>query len=384
MFLPLGDRPNPKGYQAYVNYALIAANIAVYALVTLPHSLAPIDPSAPEVQAYLRHMLPNLPPGTPPEALLQRLSAYDLVVFAHGYIPAAPEWSDLLTSMFLHGGFLHLAGNMLFLWIYGDNVEHRLGRVRYLLVYLLSGALATWTFAWMTPQGTAPLVGASGAISGVLGLYFVLFPRNQVKLFVALFPILFEVIYLPARWVLGAYVLLDNLLPLLTRTASSVAYGAHLGGFAAGVAAAFWAKRYGLPHPRRGAEAQSTQDLLRSAVQRAKSSRDEVAVLNLAEHAPLEELLRLPPEALIPIAEGLLEEGALAASDRILRQVVRRPDLPSPLRARGLLLLGELRLMEGQPTSAYQYLVSALELTPDADTRTRAGIALRQIMPQGT
>jgi membrane associated rhomboid family serine protease len=159
--------------------------------------------------------------------------------FVHGYKPGAPEITDLFFCMFLHGGFLHLAGNMLFLWIFGDNAEHRLGRIGYLLTYLAAGVVATLAFAVFAGDSMTPLVGASGAISGVLGLYFLLFKRNRIKVFIFLFPFFMNVILLPARWVLGFYVIIDNLLPIILGAQSNVAYGAHLGGFLAGLIVAF-------------------------------------------------------------------------------------------------------------------------------------------------
>ena len=152
----------------------------------------------------------------------------------------------LLTSMFLHGGFMHLAGNMLFLWIYGDNVEHRLGPARYLAAYLGTGMLATLSHAVLDFESVLPMVGASGAISGVLGFYFIWFPRNRVRLWIMLFPIFMQVVYAPARLVLGMYLIVDNLLPfLVTRGAGGggVAYGAHIGGFVGGLAYAWWSGR---------------------------------------------------------------------------------------------------------------------------------------------
>jgi hypothetical protein len=139
--------------------------------------------------------------------------------------------------MFLHGGWLHLAGNMLFLYIFGDNVEYRLGSLRYLFAYLGAGAAATLFFALFVPGSQVPLIGASGAISGILGFYFVWFPRNQVKVFVFLFPLLMTHVLISARLVLGFYLLVDNLLPFLITGSQGggVAHGAHIGGFLAGM-----------------------------------------------------------------------------------------------------------------------------------------------------
>jgi membrane associated rhomboid family serine protease/sRNA-binding protein len=140
----------------------------------------------------------------------------------------------LFGSMFLHAGWVHLLGNMLFLYIFGDNVEAHLGRPLYALVYLMTGALGTLCYALLRQHADVHVIGASGAIAGILGCYFVWFPHNRVRVF-AFFLLFMDVIRVPARIVLGAFLLFDNLLPLLTGDASSnVAYGAHLGGFIAG------------------------------------------------------------------------------------------------------------------------------------------------------
>jgi membrane associated rhomboid family serine protease len=236
VFFPIGDAPNPRNFRAWVTWAIIVANVLVYVLVTLPLSAQEASRNDPRIGDYvemLRHS--GLDRGTVGEALGQ-LSVYDLFVFQHGFRPADPSFADLFSSLFLHAGFLHLAGNMFFLWIYGDNVEHRVGRIAYFLLYVLTGVAATIGFALLDLDSQLPLVGASGAISGVLGLYFVLFPRNRVKVFVALFPFLMDTFLVPARLVLGIFVVIDNLFPFLFGSHSGVAYGAHLGGFVAGAA----------------------------------------------------------------------------------------------------------------------------------------------------
>jgi membrane associated rhomboid family serine protease len=176
----------------------------------------------------------------PAQAILEHISAYDLFVFQHGFRPAEFSVQTLFTSMFLHGGWLHLAGNMLFLWIFGDNVEARLGRIGYLLSYLGTGAAATLFFTLFVLDSQVPLIGASGAISGVLGCYFIWFPRNQVKTFIFLFPFIMTTVLIPARLVLGFYLVVDNLVPFLLAAGASggVAHGAHIGGFVAGLALA--------------------------------------------------------------------------------------------------------------------------------------------------
>jgi rhomboid family protein len=146
---------------------------------------------------------------------------------------------SIFLSMFLHGGWAHILGNMLYLWIFGDNVEDRMGHAGYLVFYLLSGVAATLAHAFMSPHSTMPAIGASGAISGVLGAYLVMFPRARV---VTLIPLGFflRLAELPALLVLGMWFLLQ----LLSGTASlnaptaqegGVAWWAHIGGFAFGM-----------------------------------------------------------------------------------------------------------------------------------------------------
>lgn len=235
MFLPIGDEPNPRRF-AWMNWLLILANVAMYMLWTFPLSLQRADPNDPLLPAYM-DMLRTIPAAADVLGqLLTNLSAYDLFVFEHGYKAGAPSLDDAFTAMFLHGGFMHLAGNMLFLWIYGDNVEARLGSGRYLLAYLFTGMVGTGLQAFFTPGSMMPIVGASGAISGVLGFYFVYFPHNNIKVFTFLFPFYVGTLRIAARWVLGVYLVFDNILPLFVQVGpSGVAHGAHVGGFVAGL-----------------------------------------------------------------------------------------------------------------------------------------------------
>lgn len=244
MLLPIGDIPNPENYTPWGNWLLIVVNVAVYLFISYPLTLQGVNLHDPALPEYLRFIAPSLPRNLSLTYLLQQLSSYDIFVYTHGYKAGAPQLSDLFSSLFLHGGLLHLAGNMLFLWIYGDNVEHRLGHLPYLLLYLLCGVAATLFFALFTSVSMTPLIGASGAISGVLGLYFIFFPRNQVKVFLAFFPIFFNVVLLPSRLVLGFYLLIDNLLPFLIAARGGVAYGAHIGGFLAGLICAWGYNRW--------------------------------------------------------------------------------------------------------------------------------------------
>lgn len=147
---------------------------------------------------------------------------------------ALPAWIDLLTCMFLHGGWAHLLGNMLFLWVFGNNIEDRLGPPLFLAFYLAAGI--TGTLAHMGfDRGWMPLIGASGAISGVMGAYIVLYPRARI---LALAPVGWYLmsVKLPAWIFLGIYIVVQNLFPATFSAGGSVAYWAHIGGFAAGAA----------------------------------------------------------------------------------------------------------------------------------------------------
>ncbi|HEX8336273.1 MAG TPA: rhomboid family intramembrane serine protease [Pyrinomonadaceae bacterium] len=238
MVVPIGDDNSGRRTTPVVNYLLIAANVLVfvffqglgandrftYAWSTVPGEIVtgrdirtpprdvPVDPTGQTVQ------IPGLQP-TPGSVYL-----------------------TLLTSMFMHGGLLHLLGNLLFLWIFGDNLEDRLGRVRYLIFYLLCGVLASLAHVFSTlafSEGGSgmlvPSLGASGAISGVLGGYVLLLPHNRVK--VILLRVFTEV---PAYVALGLWFLFQFVsgLGILGGGAQEggVAYAAHIGGFVAGLA----------------------------------------------------------------------------------------------------------------------------------------------------
>ena len=150
-----------------------------------------------------------------------------------GWLPAG---ATILTSMFLHGGWLHLIGNMLYLWIFGDNIEDRLGRGRFVVFYLVCGAVAALGQGVADPRSEVPMIGASGAISGVLGAYLVLYPRAKV---LVLLPLLFFVtaVRVPALVVLGIWFAAQLLSSLAAAPGAGggVAFAAHVGGFVAGV-----------------------------------------------------------------------------------------------------------------------------------------------------
>jgi membrane associated rhomboid family serine protease len=160
-----------------------------------------------------------------------------IFVETYGVVPAYFTWLSVLTSMFLHGGWLHFGGNMLYLWIFGDNVEDRLGHGRYLLFYLGSGAAAALAQTATSPSSLVPMVGASGAIAGVMGAYFVLFPHSRVltAVFIVFF---FDVIEIPAIFFLGIWFLMQFFSGVGSLGADAaqggVAFWAHIGGFVVG------------------------------------------------------------------------------------------------------------------------------------------------------
>ena len=174
---------------------------------------------------------------------------YESALFRMGTIPyeithgvelnpegAFPIPLTLFTAMFLHGGFLHLAGNMLYLWIFGDNIEDRLGHVKFFLFYILSGVAASLLFVLTSPQSQIPMVGASGAIAGVLGAYMITYPKARI-LTLVFFGFFIRVTPIPALFLLGFWFLFQLLyaLPAIGTTASGIAFFAHVGGFLAGI-----------------------------------------------------------------------------------------------------------------------------------------------------
>ena len=168
-------------------------------------------------------------------ALLYGAIPHNLITF-HSAQQVSPLES-VFTSMFLHGGFLHVGGNMLYLWIFGDNIEDELGHFRFLLFYLFSGIAAVYVYAMTDPKSMLPMIGASGAISGVLGAYILLFPRAKVHTLL-FFGFFWQVVRIPAVFVIGFWILLQVLSGFLNAGSlhhGGVAWFAHVGGFLAGL-----------------------------------------------------------------------------------------------------------------------------------------------------
>ena len=243
MVLPVHD-VNPTRRTPVVTYLLIAANVLVFLFSPVVSHVLGGDPRAQQCRqvAFFDQY------AAKPDELLhgrQEPSGATGQVGrgAAGQVGCVEQQPppfhknpvlSVLTAMFLHGGWLHLLGNMLFLYVFGNNVEDRLGRLRYLAFYLGCGYVATYGFAVFTPDSTAPLVGASGAIAGVLGAYLVLFPRAKVWSLLTFF--FFLPVRLPAWLVLGSWFLLQYLYfrGATLAAGSGVAYGAHVIGFVVG------------------------------------------------------------------------------------------------------------------------------------------------------
>lgn len=205
--IPIRDQI-PTRRTPVITYLLIAANVFVYLLLWLSGS------------------------------------SQDVLFYQYGLIPAhfstgihLSDIANIFTSMFMHAGLLHLGGNMLYLWIFGDNVEDCMGRGKFFLFYLVGGVIASITHILTNPGSTIPTVGASGAIAAVLGAYLVLFPRSRVLTFIPI-GFLLRLTAVPAVIVLGMWFFLqlfDGVLALGGADVGGVAVWAHIGGFVAGM-----------------------------------------------------------------------------------------------------------------------------------------------------
>jgi len=226
MLLPLrDDNPLNNIRLAYVTLGIIVACVLVFAFqLTL---------SGEEEQIFVFGF-----------------GAIPAVIFGMIELPAAiqqvPAALTLVTSMFLHGGFMHLLGNMLFLWVLGDNVEDAMGHKRFVIFFLAAGVIAALAHAITGPGSQIPMIGASGAISGVIGAYLMLHPKARIKTLVWIF-----ILSLPAWVVLGFWIGLQ-VLSAATDTGGGVAWWAHIGGFLAGVILVIPMRRKGVPLFDRG------------------------------------------------------------------------------------------------------------------------------------
>jgi membrane associated rhomboid family serine protease len=228
--LPISDENERGTGPAFVSLAFIAINVAVFLLLQGAGA-------STEGQAFtygyaaVPYEITNGVDLVEPTPI-----TIDGQVFQVPQEPGpSPIWLTLLTAMFMHADWLHLLGNMLFLWIFGDNVEHRVGHVPYIGFYLLAGVAASFAQILVGTDSVIPTLGASGAIAGVLGAYLVLFPGNRVLVILLRFPI-----WVPAIVAIGMWAALQVIGGFGTPTeGGGVAYMAHIGGFVAGVAAGF-------------------------------------------------------------------------------------------------------------------------------------------------
>ena len=211
--LPIGDENEHSGL-AFVTIALIVLNVLAF--------LNEINRPDRAVQAFIFAW------GVVPRE-------YAVGTDLPPLIPL-PYWSTMLTSMFLHGGWGHLGGNMLFLWIFGDNIEHRLGHLRFLVFYLACGVAASVAHIVFNSGSALPAVGASGAISGVLGGYLLMFPRNRVYVLTWGGVMAVPALFMLGLWILTQFVNGVGSIAVTDETGGGgVAYMAHIGGFAAGL-----------------------------------------------------------------------------------------------------------------------------------------------------
>jgi rhomboid family protein len=220
---------NPRLRTPVVTIGVIALNTAVWVLVQGMGADPALTRSVCELGLIPGELLHRIPAGT----------AVPLGPGASCVVGYGATWLTPLSSMFLHGSWLHLIGNMWFLWLFGDNIEDSMGRVRYALFYLLSGLGAAATQTLLTPTSAIPMIGASGAISGVMGAYVVLYPTVQVHILVVLVVFITRIV-VPAYLMLGYWFLLQLVQGTATLgSTGGVAFWAHVGGFVAGAGLIF-------------------------------------------------------------------------------------------------------------------------------------------------
>ena len=213
MLLPYGDTNIPGAPTPVVTYLLIAACVAAFVY---------------EVQL------------TPDEL--------EALFYRYGFVPAGGlDKSTVITGAFLHGGFAHLIGNMLFLWLFGDNIEQTVGRPRYVAFYFAGAVVAALAHYLSNPASTLPAVGASGAIAAVMGAYIVLFPHSQIRMLWLFFPFRISAVLFLGVWIAQQLFSGAADLGVPTEDTAGVAWWAHIGGFAFGVVCGFFFRRFKAP-----------------------------------------------------------------------------------------------------------------------------------------
>lgn len=218
---------NPTELTPVVTVGIIVANVVVWLFVEGMGAPASLARSICQLGLIPGELLRTVPPGT----------MVPLGPELHCILSADPHWWSLVTSMFLHGGWMHIAANMWFLWVFGNNIEDSMGHVRFVVFYLLCGVVAAGTQMLVNPDAVVPMVGASGAISGVMGAYVLLYPRVRVHTLVWL-GFFVTTVVLPAYVMLGYWFLVQLLMGAaggFSPTEGGVAVWAHIGGFVAGM-----------------------------------------------------------------------------------------------------------------------------------------------------
>ena len=238
LMFPLRDEnPHPPGFKPKVTIALIIVNVIVF-FMQVAYTGQFFDFSNQNTFTMFYNW------GAVPACVTGEFSAIDT---GNGIVQC-PAFSEitLLTSTFMHGGLLHLGGNIWFLWIFGDNIEQKFGKVKYLGIYLMWGIAAGLIHILGDPTSGIPAVGASGAISGVLGAYLMIFPRARIQTFMML-GFFWRMMHIQARWFLPFWLVFQNLLPFFIGgfgiAGGGVAYLAHIGGFAVGLATGYLYKK---------------------------------------------------------------------------------------------------------------------------------------------
>ena len=223
---PIGDDNSDRTIQPIVNYAIIGLNVLVFVLLQQLGTNEAFDYAFSLVPKEITTGVDLVGPQIvvdPSGGEAARIMLYDTPL---------PVYFNFLTSMFMHGGFMHLFGNMMFLLIFGDNLENLIGHVKYAVFYLVCGFAAALAQIFMDPNSVIPMLGASGAISGVLGGYVVLFPTRKVRAIIFNF-----LTTIPAIGAIGIWIVYQLILGWFTPAGSGgVAYAAHIGGFVAGAA----------------------------------------------------------------------------------------------------------------------------------------------------
>jgi membrane associated rhomboid family serine protease len=237
MVMPLRDDDTDRRTVPVVTYALIAVNILVWLIeLGLGEKFINGYSTVPFEITHGRDLVG-----------MQTIHAGGQSIPIHLYPGPTPIYLTLLTSMFMHASWLHIGGNMLYLWIFGDNIEDRIGHVKFLLFYLVCGLAASAADILFKTDSVIPSLGASGAIAGVLGAYLVLFPQRKVRVLVSR-----QVVNMPAFMVLGLWILLQifSQISVVGGEAGGVAYMAHIGGFIAGIVLIFLLGGRRAPPPR--------------------------------------------------------------------------------------------------------------------------------------